>query len=79
MRPDCYIFESKLFMAKPITDDMQVEKLVKVRLLTDGRHGKANHVAELPASIAKKLEVNGQADSHKAAIDYALSLLSTTA
>lgn len=67
-------------MAKLITDDTAVEeKLVKVRLLTDGRHGKANHVAELPASIAKNLEASGQADSHKAAIDYALSLLSTTA
>ena len=50
------------------------EKLVEVRLLADGLHGKANDVASLPPAVAKELEASGQADSSKAAVAYALSL-----
>lgn len=50
------------------------EKTVKVRVLVDGPHGKANDVAVLPATEAKELEAAGQVDSSKAAVAYALSL-----
>ena len=49
-------------------------KPVRVRLLNDTPHGNANDVLELPAAVAKQLAADGQADTDKAAIAYALTL-----
>lgn len=50
------------------------ERQVRVRVLVDCEHGKANDLAELSASAAKEAEKAGQVDSDKAAVEYAASL-----
>lgn len=49
-------------------------KSVKVRVLVDCVHGKANDVAELPASAIKAAESEGLVDSSAAAVSYASGL-----
>lgn len=49
-------------------------KNVKARVLLDGSLGRANDVIEVPSDQVKALEAEGQIDSSKAAVAYALSL-----
>ena len=49
-------------------------KAVKVRVLVDCVHGRANDVAELPATAVKGQEAEGLVDSSAAAVTYALTL-----
>lgn len=49
-------------------------KTVKARVLLDGSLGKANDVIDVASDLVKGLEVEGQIDSSKAAVAYALSL-----
>lgn len=51
-------------------------KTVKARVLLDGSLGKANDVIDVAADLVKGLEGEGQIDSSKAAVAYALSLKS---
>lgn len=50
------------------------ERAVKVRVLSDCAHGKANAVVELPESVAKHAEKAGLVDADKAAVAYASEL-----
>lgn len=47
---------------------------VKVRLLADCEHGRADDVVELSTSAAKALEKDGLADSDKSAVAFAVGL-----
>lgn len=49
-------------------------KAVKVRVLVDCVHGRANDVTELPATSVKGQEAEGLVDSSAAAVTYALTL-----
>lgn len=49
-------------------------KAVKIRVLVDCAHGRANDVTELPASAVKAAESDGLVDSSAAAVTYALTL-----
>ena len=49
-------------------------KAVKVRVLVDCAHGRANDVAELPTTAVKGQEAEGLVDSSAAAVTYALTL-----
>lgn len=49
-------------------------KAVKVRVLVDCVHGRANDVAELPSTAVKGQEAEGLVDSSAAAVTYALTL-----
>lgn len=49
-------------------------KAVKVRVLVDCAHGRANDVTELPATAVKGQEAEGLVDSSAAAVTYALTL-----
>lgn len=50
------------------------ERAVKVRVLTDCEHGRANDVATLPAAAARDAVKAGLVDDDKAAVAYALGL-----
>ena len=58
---------------KPATQ-AKAEKLTKVRVLVDCAHGRANDVAELPASAVKAAEAEGMVDSSADAVTYAGTL-----
>ncbi|PQA78694.1 hypothetical protein [Rhodoferax sp. TS-BS-61-7] len=49
-------------------------KTVKARVLVDGTLGKINQVIDVPQENVKTLESEGQIDTSKAAVTYALSL-----
>ena len=49
-------------------------KAVKVRVLVDCAHGRANDVAEIPSAAVKGQEADGLVDSSAAAVTYALTL-----
>lgn len=49
-------------------------KALKVRVLVDCAHGRANDVAELPSSAIKSAESDGLVDSSTAAVAYAMTL-----
>ncbi|MFN3375235.1 MAG: hypothetical protein ACK40S_01610 [Burkholderiaceae bacterium] len=49
-------------------------KPVRVRLLADSEHGRANDVAELLPEVARALVKAGLADDDKAAVSYAATL-----
>lgn len=49
-------------------------KAVKVRVLVDCVHGRANDVAEIPSAAVKGQEAEGLVDSSAAAVTYALTL-----
>lgn len=49
-------------------------KAVKVRVLVDCVHGRANDVTELPSAAVKAQEADGLVDSSAAAVTYALTL-----
>ncbi len=50
------------------------EKAVAVRVLAACSHGKPDDVVELPQSVAKDAERDGQVDSNKDAVAYARTL-----
>lgn len=53
-------------------------KTVKARVLADGSLGKINEVVDVPQENVKALESEGQIDTSKAAVAYALSLKTDT-
>lgn len=65
---------SELPAAAEPTKAEKATKSAQARLLVDCIHGKTNDLVVLPASIAKQLEKDGQADTDKAAVAYAQSL-----
>lgn len=59
--------------ATPVKADKPA-KAVKVRVLVDCVHGRANDVAEIPSAAVKGQEAEGLVDSSAAAVTYALTL-----
>lgn len=52
------------------------EPTVKARVLVDGNYGRANDVAQIPASEVERAKASGQVDFHPDAVAYAESLQS---
>lgn len=61
--------------ATPPAAAPRAQKTVQVRLLCDGPYGKVNQVVSLASDVAKSAESAGIADSSKAAVAYALTLV----
>ena len=57
-------------------DDVPAEPTVKARVLVDGNYGRANDVAQIPASEVERAKASGQVDFHPDAVAYAESLQS---
>lgn len=64
---EALLTEGKAKLANPT-------RSVKVRLLADCEHGRADDVVELSSSAAKALEKDGLADSDKSAVAFAVGL-----